>query len=213
MDGWTDRLDLVNEIRRETNRVYGFRASDEMKGEWIAGVKKHFRERRLGDGQLRDIYARNLRVAQVVASGAMAVILRKELIRKPDLNLEEWAWRMLFQRLRMRTIETGAPIVLVIDNSSRNAAVTALLRRFRRWDWVSGKQISAPLLIEDPVPRLSQHSHFVQIADLAAFAASRRVLPSLGVRGKICHPDMWNELGSARIVAASGRRDGIVAWP
>lgn len=189
------------------------KATDEVKGEWIAGVKKHFRDLGLGDGQLRDIYTRHLKLTQIISSAAFSVILTKSAIYKKDLDLEEWAWKMLFQRLRMRTQETNAPIIVLHDNGSRNAAIRAHLRRFRRIDWVSGMTLSAPLLIEDPTPRDSQQSYFVQLADLCAFAASRRIMPSKGRRANICHPDMWNALGSARLVKASGRGDGIIAWP
>lgn len=213
VDHWTTRLDLLVELRRSFRATYGLRMRDEIKGEWIAGVKKHFRDLGLGDGQLRDIYSRQLSVAPVVCSAAFAVVITKSQIQKPDLDVEEWAWNFLLQRLRMRTRETGAPIIVMHDNGSRNAATRAQLRAFRRRAWVSGQEIEAPLLIEDPIPRDSQHSYFVQLADLAAFAATRRVLPSKGKRANLCPPDMWFRLGDALLTSVSRRGDGIVAWP
>lgn len=213
VDHWTTRLDMLVELRRTLNQTYGLRMRDEVKGEWIAGVKKHFRDLGLGDGQLRDIYTRHLAVAPVVSSAVFGVVILKKQVQKVSLDLEEWAWQYLLQRLRMRTRETGAPIIIVHDNGSRNAATRAQIRQFRRWSWVNGQQIAAPLLIEDPIPRDSQHSYFVQLADLAAFAATRRIMPSKGKRANLCPPDMWQNLGTARLTKASGRGDGIVAWP
>lgn len=213
VDHWTTRLDMLVELRRALKATYGLRMRDEVKGEWIAGVKKHFRDLGLGDGQLRDIYSRHMEVAPVVCSVAFGVVIMKSQIQKLDLDVEEWGWNFLLQRLRMRTRETGAPIIVVHDNGSRNAATRAQIRAFRRHAWVSGQQIEAPLLIEDPIPRDSQHSYFVQLADLAAFAATRRVMPSKGKRANLCPPDMWQRLGTARLTKVSGRGDGIVAWP
>ncbi|WP_370291527.1 DUF3800 domain-containing protein [Nocardioides sp.] len=212
-DHWTSRLDLLTELRRDLKKRYGLLQTQEVKGEWISGVKKHFRDLGLGDGQLRDIYTSHLKATQVVSSGSFAVIIQKDKVMKRDLDIEEWAWKMLFQRLRLRSRATNAPIVVIHDNGSRNDAIRAHLRRFRRFDWVAGAAHDAPLLIEDASPRDSQQSYFVQLADLAAFSASRRITPAKGKRGNICHPGMWNELGSARLAEVSPRGDGIVAWP
>ncbi|MGN6129028.1 MAG: DUF3800 domain-containing protein [Nocardioidaceae bacterium] len=213
LDDWTTRLDMMVEMRRELKRIYGLRLRDEVKGEWLANIKKHFLELGLGDGQLRDIYQRHMKVAPVVASGALAVVMNKPMIRKKDADLEYWCWRYLLQRLRLRTIATGAPIILVHDNGSANDRIRANLRAFRRFDFVQGRQTTAPLLIEDPTPRDSQHSYFVQMADLAAYAATRRVIPPKGKRAKICNESMWQLLGTARLQEVSPRADGIVAWP
>ena len=213
VDHWTTRLDLLVEMRREVKRIYGLRMSDEVKGEWIVNIKKHFYDLGLGDGQLRDIYQRHMRVAPIVASGAVAVVMVKERVRKKDTDLEYWAWHYLLQRLRLRTLHTGAPIILMHDNGSANDRIRSHLRAYRRYDFVQGKQTAAPLLVEDSTPRDSQHSYFVQMADLAAYAATRCVMPPLGRRARICNEKMWNLLGTCRIEEASPRRDGIVVWP
>ncbi|GAB3200508.1 hypothetical protein GCM10027062_20300 [Nocardioides hungaricus] len=213
VDHWSSRLDLMVEMRRELKRLYGLRLRDEVKGEWLCNIKKHFLDLGLGDGQLRDIYQRHLRVAPLVASGAFSVVMHKGRIRKTDTDLEYWCWEYLLQRLRLRTIETGAPIILVHDNGSANLRIRAHVRRYRKIGWVQDRTTAAPMLIEDPVPRDSQHSYFVQLADLAAYAATRAVLPPLGKRARICNDRMWNELGTCRVQAVSDRRDGIVVWP
>ena len=213
LDQWSSRLDLMVEMRRELKRAYGLRLRDEVKGEWLCNIKKHFLELGLGDGQLRDIYQRHLRLAPVVASGAMAVVMQKEKVYKRDTDLEYWCWEYLLQRLRLRSIETQAPIILVHDNSSANQRIRAHVRRFRKIAWVQDRTTSAPLLIEDPMPRDSQHSYFVQMADLLAYAATRAVIPPQGKRARICNDRMWGELGTCRVQAVSGRHDGIVVWP
>ncbi len=213
LDHWSTRLDLMVEMRRDIKRLYGVKMGDEVKGEWLTNIKKHFLDLGLGDGQLRDIYQRHLRVAPVVASGAFAVVMNKEQVYKKDTDLENWCWEYLLQRLRLRSIQQQAPIILIHDNGSSNQRIRTHLRRYRKVGWVQQRTTDAPLLIEDPVPRDSQHSYFIQLADLAAYAATRAVLPPQGKRAKICGGQMWQQLGSSRIEAVSARRDGIVVWP
>jgi|SRR5690625_4722869 len=214
LDHWTKRLDYVHAMRKEVNATYRVKLRDEVKGEWLAGVKKHFRELRLGDGQLRDIYRRHLQTLPVVSSGAFAVVVRKELIQRADADVEDIAWQYLMQRLRLRTMETGAPIVIIHDQSSSNAEIRKKVRRARRFLWANGRAVTADLVVEDPVPRQSDQTYFIQLADLVAYACTRKVLPARGRGSAICSDQMWDEAGSARLSKVSPRRgDGIVVWP
>lgn len=215
LDEWTFRLDALIELRRGLARKYGLRVRDEVKGEWIAGVKQHFKTLGLGDGQLRDIYQQHLRLAPIIASGAFAIVMEKERVRNRDNDIEHYCWEYLFQRLRLRSEATGAPVLLIHDHGSKDKQIRSHWRHFRRYTLTpSGTRAEAPLLLEDPVPRDSQHSYFIQFADLVAYAATRRVVPNRGSKASICGPEMWDELGSARLVeVATNRTDGIVVWP
>lgn len=212
---WTGALDATQALRRGIHEDYKIRIRDEVKAEWIVGVKKHFRAAGLGDGQLRDIYTRHMRFASAISSGIFAVVIDKHLIQKSDFDIEDMAWLMLFQRLRLRSVKTGAPIMLIHDQTSDYKALRARWRKFRRFNiGPDRKPATAPLLIEDPTSRDSQQSYFIQLADLIAYAASRRVIPATGRRISICSPNMWMEAKPAHMTeVASNRSDAIVVWP
>lgn len=215
MDEWTQRLDLLIEMRRDMRDRFGLRMRDEVKGEWLAGVKKHFRDLGMGDGQLRWVYQEHLRMLPVVSSGAFAVVFDKDAITKRDMDIEDLAWTYLLQRLRLRSIETDAPIVIVHDATSKARQIVRTVRKARRHLWSGGRRSTeARMVIEDPTPRRSDESYFIQLADLVAYAAGRKIVPARGRGFSICSDRMWDEIGDARLTEVQpARGDGIVSWP
>ena len=137
-----------------------------------------------------------------------------------SLNLGDGQRRDIYQRhlrllrLRLRSESTGVPIVLVHDEGDADR-VRKLHRAFRRHSWAGSTSVTAPLLVEAPVPRRSDQSFFIQAADLLAYAAYRRVHPPTGrAAGSVCNETMWDELGPRVLTeVARDRVDGIVIWP
>lgn len=212
-DSWTDRLDVLKSMRSEVSQVYGVRLRDEVKANNLLKSRGPLKGLNLGDGQRRDIYKRHLRVVRLMVSGAFAVVILKEKLAA-EADPAECAWEYLLQRLRLRSERMGHPIVLIHDEGD-DARVRAQLRRFRRYSRApQGRSVQARQLIEDPVPRRSHDSFFIQIADLIAYAGFRRVLPPGRSTGSVCNERMWDELGPGILAAVSNvRPDGIVVWP
>lgn len=66
-------------------------------------------------------------------------------------------------------------------------------------------------IIEDSSDRESHESYFIQLADLNAYAAVRKVHPIPSFDGSL-----WDELGDARdpdVNKIRGGHRGIVSWP
>lgn len=112
------------------------------------------------------------------------------------------AWVGLLQRLERTTSKENTGVLIVHDDGE-NAAVRRIVRKARR-HLVAGSAFGTgtlmnPLrrLIEDPVPRNSQESYFVQLADLVAYAGWRsHIPPSKGV-AQVTGTDLWSQVGSA----------------
>lgn len=214
LDDWDTRLDYMIQMRRDTKARYRVPMRQEAKANHIVGVKKLYRDLGLGDGQMRDVYQRHMRAINRVSSGTFAVVIQKDKLNKRDVDVFDMAWRYMLERLRKRSEATGSPILLVHDNG-QDAEIRKLVRRFRKITWsAKGERVNAPLLVEDPTPRDSQQSYFIQLADLAAYAASTKAVPRTGRTTKICNEHMWDLLDDVRIKAVSNKRDdGIYVFP
>lgn len=213
MDHWTDRLGVMVEARSEIRRTYKVLLRSELKANYLLRNRGPLEPLRLGDGQRRDIYKRLLVATNVASSGVFAVIIDKEHPRFSG-DPAERAWEYLLQRLRIRSDTMGHPIMVVHDDGDADR-VRKHMRRFRRHSWApGGRSVPAPLLIEDPVPRNSDLSYFIQAADLTAYAAFRRFQPPAVRNGSVCNELMWDVMSARWMTNVSrSRSDGIVVYP
>lgn len=118
------------------------------------------------------------------------VFIRKNNIIKTDLDVFEWAWKFFIQRIN-NTLDAGGYLgteknyAMLITDRTHDDHLRKLLRQMRAFNYIKSKRPSGPQyynslvtrVLDDPVPRDSKHSYFVQMADLVAFALARRDFP------------------------------------
>ena len=129
----------------------------------------------------------------------------------------------MLQRLRNQTElkPLGPTTLLLVHDEGEQATIRGLARKARRAGTAGSKlgtgQLKIPFtrLIDDPVSRDSRHSYFVQLADMAAYAAFRRLYPPPPRLVPIVPETTWDELGDARYDPVTSAKDppGIVHWP
>jgi len=127
----------------------------------------------------------------------------------------------MLQRLERFMTRNDTEILLVHDEGE-NLIVRKLARKARRAGTAGSRfgtgRLSVPAknLLDDPMPRDSRQSYFLQLADLVAFAAHRRIYPPPPRAVNIVPANMWDEIGSARLAPAnylSGGPSGLVTFP
>ncbi|MBO9627303.1 MAG: DUF3800 domain-containing protein, partial [Microbacterium sp.] len=117
-------------------------------------------------------------------------------------------WETLLQRLE-RTSSAEQATFSIHHDEGENDSVRRLVRKARRFltagSAFGGGTFTNParLLVDDPIPRRSEQSYFIQLADLVAYAAFRSVIAPSSAIGTICPQDMWLEIGSATHTAVS----------
>ncbi|MFI1247907.1 DUF3800 domain-containing protein [Streptomyces anulatus] len=193
-DGWTQRLDILTKMRPSIGKHYGVRLRDEIKANYLLRSRGDLKRYGLGDGQRRDIYQTHIKTLILVSSGVFAVVIDKRKMTKPR-DPSEIAWKYLMQRLRERSTQSSVPIALVHDEGEEKK-IESLHRAFRRVSWdARGALAQASYFVEDLISRKSDDSYFIQIADLCAYAAHRRIVPPDGRSAAVCNEKMWGNWG------------------
>lgn len=153
------------------------------------------------------------------------VFVRKERITAPDMDIYEMAWRLFIQRCH-NFVEKGGHLNLqdqyglLITDSTHDDALRRLMRRMRAYNPVPStipgndvRHIRVTRLLDDPVPRISGWSYFIQMADLVAYALAHRDFPRKKL-AKYGFEGFFDCLGPILLREAC-RYDpqGIVYWP
>ncbi len=156
----------------------------------------------MAPGQRRLIYNYHLNQLAGINARAFAVVVDKAAADVSGTACLEIAWETLLQRLE-RTTSQEQTDVMVIHDQGEDAALRAILRRARRHmtsgTYFGSGTIRMPLqrLIEDPVPRVSHESYFLQLADLVAYAGWRtHMAPGPGA-ARVADEHTWDQRGTA----------------
>jgi hypothetical protein len=215
-------------LRRSLRDEHGLPVRAELKANYLIRGKGPLWRLNLSEAQRHDIYVQMMRVQAELGCQTYGIVVNKQELanRGREENAREVGWMYLLQRLERLTYTTGSTVMLVHDEGE-SGIVRKLARKARRAG-TAGSAFGAGslptpmrLLVDDPVPRDSRQSYFVQLADLSAYAAFRRMHPPPPRTTPIVPQTMWDELGEAiygdanRLARASYPDDppGIVSWP
>ena len=217
---WPDSFDGLIGYRRFLRKQFGLLARSEVKANHLLHNGADFRALALSERARHAIYRGMLRLCPKLELKVFAIVIRKELVYSGDPY--DYAWTFLLQRLERITTKQQAQ-VLIIHDEGDDVRLRALARRNRRAG-IAGSAFGPGFLrvpfrglLDDPVSRRSHESLFLQLADLVAFAAFRRVFPPPARTVQIVPELMWDELAGARLAEVNqrsgGPSPGIVAWP
>lgn len=222
---WPDAFESIVQFRRFVRNRFGILVRAELKANFLLRGSGSLNGLGLGERIRHDIYRQHLRLAPKLGLDVFAVVICKDKILKQTMNPRDLAWEYLIQRLERMSTKANEPVMILHDEGD-SSRIRTLVRKARKINmpgsaFGSGRLSNpARLIIDDPVPRDSKQSYFIQLADLSAFAAYRRLYPPPR-NPSVCPSTMWDELGDARYAAAneiatgSGwtGHPGIVFWP
>ncbi|OVE76359.1 hypothetical protein BVX98_06200 [bacterium F11] len=145
--------------------------------------------------------------------------------KNSDYDVFEMAWKALIQRFENTLNYRNFPGPanpdergLILSDNTDDKKLFRLIRMMRRYNPISHQKEYGPgyrnlainFIVEDPVLRDSNHSYFIQAADLAAFLLYQKLSPSSYIRKKSAQ-NYFNIIKPVLCKVASGRdMDGIV---
>jgi hypothetical protein len=211
-DVWLDRFDRLIGFRRHVRKLFGVPIRAELKANYlIRNGGPHFSHQPLSETARHAIYRQSMRLQPKLGLASFAVVIDKgkAASRYPGRPPQDIAWEWLLQRLERRSHYESEHVLLVHDEGDQ-ATVRKLARKSRRIGTAGSAfgtgTLAVPFLrlVDDPVPRDSRQSYFLQLADLCAYAAFRRLNAPPSRAKQIVPQGMWDELGAARFEAVTG---------
>ncbi len=201
-DTWNASFDSLIAFRRRLNQTYGIPIRSEVKANFLIRNSGTFKNLNLNPNDRKMIYKAHFdQLSQDPNLRAFGIVVHKSM-NYSGKAVFEFAWTTLLQRLERTSYGLGNIPILIIHDEGENSSIRKLARWSRRrlssGSIISGGSRHLPFskLLDDPVSKASHESYFLQLADLVAYAAFRRIYaPSPSVSG-VVNQNMWDNLGS-----------------
>ena len=202
-DKWATTFDGMIEFRRWVNRTFRVPVRAELKANYLLRNGGPLRARPLSARARFKLYRAHMRIQDQLGMRAFAVVIDKQQAAaqypasaRPTSDI---AWEYLLQRLERSFRDSE---VLVIHDEGDAITIRKRCRKARRAGAAGSAfgtgRLDVPFrnLLDDPVSRDSQQSYFVQLADLNAYAAFRKIYPAR-VPVSVVPERMWDFLAGA----------------
>lgn len=214
---WLELLDQLVAFRRYLRDNFRIPPRAELKAQWLIHNRGDIRPAGLTYPARMQAYRAAMRFQRKCGLiHTFAVVIEKGKLKKQVPDPRAWGWTIALERLeRFGTSQQQNSHVL--PDEGHGDFIRKKLREMRRFHRVPSAFGTDPLerkaenIVEDSSDRRSQDSYFIQLADLNAYAAFRRVHP-----GSTFDGSFWDELGDARVKQVSqfsGGPPGIKVFP
>lgn len=202
LDDWSSAFDTFLEFRKRLRSSFGVPVRAELKANYLIRGGGPLRKLNLAPSQRHYIYREHLRLLESLPARAFGVVTDKQKAGVSGSACFDMTWEMLLQRFE-RTCTYENTTLMITHDEGENDAVRKHVRKARRHltaGSIQGAgvlQFKADRFVDDPIPRNSQNSFFIQLADMVAYAAWRSYMaPSPGV-AQVVPKRMWDQVGTA----------------
>ena len=214
---WLNALDQTVAFRRYLRDEFHIPPRAELKASWLIHNKGDIRSSGLTYKARMAAYLAAMRFQRKTGLfRTFTVLVNKAEIMKRPFDVRECAWRFAIQRLE-RFGTANKDNVHVLPDEGHGDFIIKKIRAMRRFHYVPSAfgpeslERKAENIVEDASDRNSRESYFIQLADLNAYAAFRKVFP-----GSNFGEEIWDTLGQSRVTEVNkvrGGPPGIVMWP
>jgi hypothetical protein len=174
---WRRNYDFVREFRRELRDSYGIPVKWELHARPFLLNKNPFRALSLSDTQRVEVISLFCDVIAQMDVRIVNVAIVKPRIRRADYDVLSRALTYSIQRIEndLDPIRNPTRRFLIITDTGRVGKMTRTSRRIQVVNYIPSKYGPKPYrqeirsLIEDPLPKESKESYFIQMSDLVAF--------------------------------------------
>ena len=203
---WPAAFDGLIGFRRWVRDRFSIPVRAEIKANYLQRNGGPLRRHPLSEVARFGVYRSHMRIQAKLGLTTFAVVIDKaEAFKKyPGSRVpSDIAWEYVLQRLERRSSNERTEVLVQHDEGDATT-VRKRVRKARRagsaGSYFGTGQLRRPFLrlLDDAVPRSSTHSYFIQLADLNAYAAFRRLNPGPARPVQIVPQGMWDELGDAR---------------
>lgn len=201
-DSWPASFDQMLAFRRSLKAgTFNIPVRAELKANYLIRGSGPLLSLGLSTSQRQLVYRYHLNMVAALGGRAFTVVIDKQPNNRHGAALREFAWTTLIQRLE-RTSHYDDQRILIVHDEGENDEVRKQVRKARRYLTAGSAvnagqviQLAATGFVEDPIPRSSQQSYFIQLADMVAYAGWRKIVAPGSSIARVVPQEMWDQLG------------------
>jgi len=172
---WRENFDIIAGFKRQLSKDFNLPFQLEIHTRELLLNKKPYAPLRLTGAERTEIVMRFCQIAAQLSLLAISTVVIKPWIKKSEFPVLDRALSYSVNRIETDLQGSSANRFLIITDDGRVAKMRATTRRMQKINYVPSQYDSTPYqrdirhLIEDPLPKDSKESYFIQLADMLAF--------------------------------------------
>lgn len=201
-EDWLRTLDLLVKLRRSLKNKYNISTRRELKAKYLKNGRGCLQNLHISFSDRMNIYRELMKYQEDhLPIKIFSVALKKAYIAKKGWEPRFAAWTITLERINKFCKVKGQQAIIIPDEG-HGYFIRLRIRHMRRFHSVPSRynfqklKFNIERIIEDPNPRKSHDSYFIQLADWNAFAThrSKHIDPKSKIPGSL-----WDELDSVLI--------------
>jgi len=173
---WRNTFDRVKEFRRDLRDDFGLPVKTELHTKYLLLGKRPYRALGLSESDRIAIMDKVADLIGALDLRVVNVVIVKPRLTSSKVSVLDRAVTFAVQRIENDLREGGGaqPGFVLVTDEGRVGAMRGTTRRLQRFNYIPSKFGGSPYradietMIEDPLPKNSRESYFVQLADFVA---------------------------------------------